>query len=669
MMANIRSSIRSVSKYSTVYQRRRAESYFKYEIRHCDLSSVNKRVCYFHGSKCKQQANMLEMINIQLEKGVRFQSWIDIGLYTAKSETMTDNIPPNYEQIVYSSIDELIEKFDVHDNKQSREYSQLLTAVKKYITRICSKIDEIDPKCADGQLAKSKTYYQRMIYDKAYTLEEALQRIIFWSDIFWQSHHRLVGIGRLDYLLDRIELSENDDVVVSVLIDFYDALHKNYAFKSNKITKGDTGQIIIVGGLSEDGTYFYNRLTFLLIEALRKHNLPDPKLLLRVSFKMPDALLRLGIECISMGTGCPLLSNDDVVIPAIEKFGYSHSDACNYVTSACWEPLPYGKALEKNNLADINFAAAIVELYQDKNINGCESFDDVLRLYLSKLKVEINKQIELIDSLKWEEDPLMSMFTDDCIVKDKDISKGGAKYNDYGILTVGLANAVNSLLNIKRICFDEKLYSLSQLTDAGNENLRKSADLKVELCKFKSYGTASEEALYVTQLLTNYVRGECSSYRNRFGGKVKWGLSSPNYVECGKKTGATLDGREKGAPLAVHISAPAGVPYTELVKFSSLLNYDGDASNGNVVDYFVQSKLISENLEKFVAFIKASIALGFFQMQMNIVSSEQLIEAKAHPEKFPDLIVRVWGFSAYFVELPKEYQDMLIQRAIDSEEF
>ena len=666
-MANIKSEIRNISKYFPFYQRRRAESYFTNEICHCNLDAKDRRICYFHGSKSKQQASMLKMINIQLSEGARFQSWIDTGLYTAKSETMIDNIPPNYEAVVYSSIDDIIGRFVSYNNEQSCEYIQILNAIKNYIDRICFQIDEIDPAGKDDRLAKSKLYYQRMITNSAESLEEALQRIVFWSDIFWQSHHRLVGLGRLDYLLDKIELQEDDSEILKIITDFYDTLHKNYAFKSNKISKGDTGQIIIVGGLAENGVYFSNRLTYLLIEALSEHNLPDPKILLRVSSNMPEDLLRLGVRCVSTGTGCPLLSNDDVVIPAIEKFGYTHSDACNYVTSACWEPLPYGKALEKNNLADINFAKVIVELYHDAHFCECRTFDDVVNVYLVKLKEEVNSQLKLIDSLKWEEDPLMSMFTDGCIECDKDISKGGAKYNDYGILTVGLANAVDSLLNIKRLCFEENTYSLSQLVAVDDINNQQVGILKSELSRNKYYGRNLDDSLQMTNLLTDYVRKLCINYRNKFGGKVKWGLSSPNYVECGKITGPTLDGREKGAPLAVHISASAGGSYTDLVEFASSLNYDGVASNGNVVDFFVQRKLICDNTDKFLAFIKASISLGFFQMQMNIVSSEQLKEAKAHPERFPDLIVRVWGFSAYFIELPEEYQDMLIQRALDSE--
>ena len=120
-------------------------------------------------------------------------------------------------------------------------------------------------------------------------------------------------------------------------------------------------------------------------------------------------------------------------------------------------------------------------------------------------------------------------------------------------------------------------------------------------------------------------------------------------------------------PLGVHISANDSVAYSELVSFASQLNYTGYGSNGNVVDYFISPSFIQNNLEKFTHFIMLSIKKGFFQMQMNVVSSNTLIEAKKNPEQFPNLIVRVWGFSAYFKDLPVEYQDVLIKRAKLSE--
>ena len=148
---------------------------------------------------------------------------------------------------------------------------------------------------------------------------------------------------------------------------------------------------------------------------------------------------------------------------------------------------------------------------------------------------------------------------------------------------------------------------------------------------------------------------------------MKFGLSSPNYIELGLTTPATLDGRRAGQPLGVHISNPKGVAYTELVMFASNLNYSGIRSNGNVLDYFVPPAIINDEQEKFLMFLKAAIVSGFFQMQMNVTDSAELIDAKKNPGKYPDLIVRVWGFSAYFDELPEEYKDVLIERALACE--
>ena len=167
--------------------------------------------------------------------------------------------------------------------------------------------------------------------------------------------------------------------------------------------------------------------------------------------------------------------------------------------------------------------------------------------------------------------------------------------------------------------------------------------------------------------LTNYILSQVdthlSSYRNRFGGRVKFGLSSPSYLEIGKISKATFDGRKSGEPYGTHISADFGVAYTELMNFSSKLNYDGSKFNGNVVDIMLSPDFINNNREKFTYFMEKIIKEGVFQLQLNVVSSDLLIKAKANPSLMPNLIVRVWGFSAYFNELPEEYQNMLIERA------
>ena len=155
--------------------------------------------------------------------------------------------------------------------------------------------------------------------------------------------------------------------------------------------------------------------------------------------------------------------------------------------------------------------------------------------------------------------------------------------------------------------------------------------------------------------------------KNPLGGRYKFGVSAPTYVDLGKVTMATPDGRNANQPFSPHISCADPIAYTELMQFAGQLDYTGCRLNGNVVDFMVTPTFLKKNMDKFVLFLKQSIKLGFFEMQMNVVDSKTLIEAKKHPEAFPNLIVRVWGFSAYFKDLPDEYKDLLIDRALKAE--
>lgn len=616
------------------------------------------RICVNRGNKTAQIKEMFSSIRINYLHKRRFISWIDTGLVIPVFGSMTDNVPPNYSLIIEHSLQSLID-MNSGDNEIKKSNRILLCAIRQYIIRIINTIEN------DSNVFEStKEYFRRMLTCRAESLEEALQRILFWNSIFWQSRHRLIGLGRLDLILSRFaDEKENIDI----LVEFYKELHRYYIYKSNKVSLGDTGQIIILGGTDDNGEYYYNNLTYSFIKAMIIAKLPDPKILLRVSDNMPMDLLGIGIDCISTGIGCPLLSNDDVVIPALEKFGYTHEDACNYVTSACWEPVAYGKSLEKNNILDLNFAEAITMMYDDKEINECSNFEDFLRLYYKCLKKEIIRIKEKLDKVQWEQDPIMTLFTMGCVENNKDISSGGAVYNDYGILGVGMSNAVNSLLNIKHLVFEEKKYSICEICGICNMNYDGKEEVRKTLSDVRYYGHDDNEPITLTNSIIQFVYDNLSSYRNRFGGKLKWGLSSSNYLENGKKTKATLDGRHSGEPLGVHISCEDNLPYTELVLFASKLDYSGNKSNGNVVDFFVSPSFIINNREKFLMFIKKSIKQGFFQMQMNVVDSKTLIDAKSNPKKYPNLIVRVWGFSAYFNDLPESYKDLLIRRAIQSE--
>ena len=183
------------------------------------------------------------------------------------------------------------------------------------------------------------------------------------------------------------------------------------------------------------------------------------------------------LECLLSGVQYPLFSNDEVIIPALIEFGYSKEDAFDYGTSACWEPFIPGKSLDQNNLSSLNLLIPISEtikqISQQKEII-IKNFNDFLSLYNKNLKIYIENEVKQLNKINFEPSPLLSLLTDDCLGNLKDISEGGAKYNNYGVLLVGVGNTINAILNIKRIVFKEEEYSFSELSKIIKNNFYES---------------------------------------------------------------------------------------------------------------------------------------------------------------------------------------------------
>jgi formate C-acetyltransferase len=538
----------------------------------------------------------------------------------------------------------------------------ILNAIRNYINRV---IEVLEKNKSDRNEVLSK-YFENIIDKECQSFDEALQRILLYNQLLWQTNHRLVGLGRLDKLLYRYY--DNDirckiltkEEAYNMIKKFLSILHKDYCFKSN-VMLGDTGQLIVLAGLDDRGQYISNDLTYMFIDAIKDLQIPDPKILLRVSKKTSRLLLDKSLSCIKTGIGCPVFSNDEIVIKALKSAGYDKKDVFDYVTSACWEPLILGKSFDQNNLSNIKFLEPLNMIFKNDSYNSIDTFDELLDCYDKKMDIYIKEIVDYTNSINFQEDPLMSIFTYDCVVKNLDISKGGAKYNNFGLLSVGLSNTINSLLVLKKYAFDEKIYTLNELNMKRiNENME---DLNIE----KRFGDDSREIIDLTNRIMNIASKHLAKYKNKLGGKYKFGLSSPNYIVDSYNTEASFDGRKRNMPYNVHISSETPLAYTGLTLFAGKLDYNANKYNGNVVDFFVSPNFIDNNYDKFLDFLTYSLKTNFFEMQMNVVSSDTLIKAKINPEQFPNLIVRVWGFSAYFNDLPDEYKNVLIDRALKNE--
>ncbi len=603
---------------------------------------------------------VLSCIDIELRDKSRFVYFLDTSKTIAVSGNILSNFTLAYDKIVHGSFSSLAEKASGEDD-YGKEAQLVADGVENLASRI---VDELR-KSSHSNKEKLIHYFSRMLTTPAEHFDEGLQRILFFNQIMWQTRHRLNGLGRLDQMLG--DLYEKDKMAGilteseahKIVYDFLANLSFYQNYKSDAL-EGDIGQIVILGGLDSDGSYFSNELTTIFLEEQARLGKPDPKTFLRVSKDMPEKLLRTAVECLSAKTGSPLFSNDDVVIPALLDFGVDGDDAYSYCVSACWEPLIVGKSLAQNNIAVFDYFPAFDEVMT----SGANSFDELVEKYITVNQQKFQEFLKGIDAMKWAKDPLVSMFTDGASKKRVDISDGSCKYRSYGITTVALSNVVDSLLNVQDLVYKQKKYTLAELNDKREANYENDEVLYRELTNaVKHYGHDEDEVAVLVNRIGESLSKIAKDYRNPMGGTVKFGLSSPGYNILSKKTSADVSGRKAGMPYNTHISClDAG--YTEVVDFAGKLDYNNQRFNGNVVDFFASPSFIEQNIDKFTAFMVGAIKTGFFQMQMNVLDSKTLVDAKVHPENYKGLIVRVWGFSAYFNELPESYKDLLIERAI-----
>lgn len=608
---------------------------------------------------------MCEHMEIRLNED-SFVYFLDFGY---QFNTSIQNITPDYGIILHSGLYQLLYDDSELENVFCRRYNSVLEDVLKLIERIQEELELRKPE----NYQEKKRWFGNMAQKQAESFCEALQRVLFVNQLLWQTGSTLVGLGRLDALLYPYYKNDlacgriTEDGAVLAVKEFLTILHQNYWFKSAALM-GDTGQVIVLGGLEQEDVYCCNDLTYLFLKSVEELKFSDPKLVLRVSRHMPKKLMSAAVDCMKTGNGSPLLSNDDIVIPCLEEFGIAKTDAYAYATSACWEPLIAGKSSAMNNQAGLAYLRALKNLLIEERVDKIENFEVFKKKYLFYLKYEIRECLNNLKCQKYKRNTIYSVFIDGCKENKKDIVDGGAIYHNIGMTTVGLGNTVNSLLNIKKLVFETKKYSLvdvkrmSILDFEGSEeiaNILKESEIQ--------YGKDSTEALELTNEILRFVTEQTKDFHTATGGKVKFGVSSPAYIMDASRNEASFDGRRKGEPLTVHISNENASSYTEIINFAAGLDYAGNRFNGNVVDLMVNPSFIENHQDKFCTLLLQGIEAGFFQLQTNVIGSETLIRAKAEPEKFPGLIVRVWGFSAYFVELPENYQDLLIRRALRNE--
>jgi len=504
------------------------------------------------------------------------------------------------------------------------------------------------------------------------TFHEALQSLRFCHAALWLSSHYHVGLGRLDqyllpYLQADIESGRLDEQSAEELLaEFFISLNKDADIYPGAL-QGDNGQTIVLGGVKRDGTDAVNELTWMALRAARDISMIDPKINLRISSKTDLDLLCLATELTRKGLGFPQYANDDVVIPALVAHGYELEDARDYSVAACWEFVIPGKGMEIVNIAVCSFPHAADAAIREGLAAG-DDFNGIMKRTAEHINQQIENNLRPSYALKLPPGPFYSVLMDGCIENGRDLSKG-LKYNNFGVHGACSASAADALAAVKKFVFEEKTIEPAELLKAleanyeGYEELRKK--LAEEAPKVGNNDDAADEILVK---LFDYFADACEAFgENGRGGIVRPGSGSAMfYVTLASRIGATAEGRKSGEYFSANLAPAPGTrirgPISVFQSYSKI-DYQRICNGGPITMELSDTVFRDEeSIQKVAMLVRTFAQLGCQQLQLNSLNAQTLLDAKANPEKYKNLIVRVWGWSGYFCELDPPYQDHVIQR-------
>ena len=496
---------------------------------------------------------------------------------------------------------------------------------------------------------------------------EALQFLRAINFAAWLEGNYHVTMGRFDlycwpYLRADLESGKlTEDEALDLLCDFFLAFNKDTDLYYS-IYRGDNGQSFTLGGVGRDGKPVFNTLSKLCLKASKALKVIDPKINIRVDKNTPPEIYELGSELTAVGLGFPQYTNDDVIVPGFERLGYAPEDARNYAIAACWEIIVPILSADIINVGALSFAKVVDRAFHGA-LPTAKTFDEFYAAVESGIRGECAAITGRMQNVWFIPSPLYGLF-----FPVEDISKGG-KYNNFGIHGTGISTAADSLAAIKKYVYDEKSVSPADYIAAVDADFAGHEDFLAKL-RYDTPKMGCDDD-YVDSLavrLMDSFADALEGKRNCRGGVFRAGTGSAMYyLWHAEEIGASPDGRRKGEGLGTNFSpslyARTPGPFSIIRSFTKP-HLQRTVNGGPLTLEFHSSMFATEDGVRTLAqLVRSFVQLGGHQIQLNTVDAATLRDAQKHPEKYPQLIVRIWGWSAYFVELDRRYQDHVIARS------
>lgn len=561
------------------------------------------------------------------------------------------NLCPNYGRVIGAGLLAVREGAD--------EYGQ----------RMVDAILDLSDRYREQAVAEGKdelaAVLERVPRYGATSFYEALQFFRILHYCLWLEGNYHNAVGRLDlymypYLKQDMEKGiYTRETALELVEDFFLSFNKDSDLYPG-VQQGDNGQSLVLGGMDEQGEEVFNLLSELCLEASRNLLMIDPKINLRVNRNTPLRIYELGTELTKAGLGFPQYSNDDVVVEGLQKLGYELKDARNYAMAACWEFIVPNVGADVANIGALSFPK-VIDICLHQHLLQCDTFEEFMDKVKMEIRLECDRICGKLKNLWFVPSPLMNLMMDGGVYD-------GGTYNNFGLHGTGVATAADSLAVIQKYIYEEKRYTKEALIQAVDLDFALHSEM-LPVLRYEAPKMGNQEelpdqiAVQLLQMFADSLKGR----KNCRGGVYRAGTGSAMYyLWHAAEIGASPDGRRKGEPFGTNFSASLFArirgPLSVIQSFTKP-DFTETINGGPLTLEFASSMFADEDsVKKVAALVKAYIDMGGHQLQLNAVNSELLKAAQEHPEEHRQLVVRIWGWSAYFVELDKEYQDHVLMR-------
>ncbi|HZX45860.1 MAG TPA: formate C-acetyltransferase/glycerol dehydratase family glycyl radical enzyme [Clostridia bacterium] len=531
----------------------------------------------------------------------------------------------------------------------------------------------------------------------ARTFREALQSFYFYHTcIFMEQNAASYNPGRMDQYLwpyykadleaGRITPEEAQELLDCLWIKFSEPCLFQDAVTAEFAAGYPMFQNVCVGGLDRAGRDAVNDLSYMMLQATMDVQLYQPSLSVRYNMaKNPNSFLKKVVELISLGTGFPAFHNDEVGIRMVMNKGVPLKEAYDWNPCGCVETNLSGRMRQYTALADINLGSVVeFALLDGKNrkrgkyigartgnpldFKTYEEFLGAVKEQIRYVTRAVVKGSHVIDEICMNRPvPALSLTFKECIQNAKDYAWGGAKYNvGNGIILIGVADLINSLAAIRHIVYNTKQATMAEILDALDRDFEGCERIHRLCLAAPKYGNDAPLADDIAADIFTFIADEIEKYSSKFGRMTPGILPVSGNTPFGLEVGALPSGRRAWKPLADGVSPSGGTDFNgPSAVLKSVANIPHDRFvQGTLLNMKVEPDMLStENgITQMMALLKSMCSLGVYHVQFNVIDGEKLRRAQKYPEEYKGLLIRVAGYTAYFVELGKDVQDEIIGR-------